>query len=478
MPSSTLHQNQFQTIEKRLSNRTVQGKEQIGSTLTHSGHAESKVSDIKRNGKLFKENSSMVSTSVSQSVEQNEISGTNGENSEIPIETGQTRVSVNSQLSRLAKEVWNKKAEKISKRKYNNFGLSQESKDIRRPAKELYMKNHVNGLSNIYKLNNVQSHLLKKPLSKTPTSLLDINYPRHQGSSENSQSIESRSMKKVKQNSASKLIKKSKCTYSNCDIQSNEIQSQVFDVAKSSSNLGGLSGNDAENDGFETANALTASSDRLSALAKETWKSTVVAKSVSHRHLKRWNKSKQRTAGSLGHNEIHKKFTHRSGRNLFLKELSGIRPSDKKISTDDHLSNLAKNIWQKQMILLPYGNRNPSSRSRPLKYQMKLSKSPEIFPASKFNWISKEKNATSFLYRRKRAILKKSRFKIVRGNSAVVSFNATLTNSMFLSIYIHRFPLSMWSVQLDACSPGLFLYSIYLHLPQFLGAWRIPLRGL
>ena len=445
LPSSTLHQNQPQAIEKRLTNRMVQGKEQIGPTFTIRGHTESKDGDIRHTCKSIKDNSTLVSTSVSQSVEQTEISGKNAQNSEVAIGAGQTRVGVNSRLSRLAKEVWNKRYEKINKKKYHNFSLSHESTESRRPAKELYMKNHVNDLSNVYKLNNVQTHILKKPLSKTATSLLDINYTRHQGSSESSQSIENRSMKKVKQNSASRLIKNSKNTSS--DVQGNEIQSKAFNVAK-----GGWSGNNVENDTFETANAFTASSDRLSALAKETWKSAVAAKPVNHRHLKRWNKSKQGTAGSLGHivhNDIHKSFTGKSGQNLFLNKLSGSNPSGNKMSTDDRLSNLAKNIWQKQRILLPYGNHNASSRSRSSKYQMKLSKSQKVFhPASKFNWISKEKRATSsFLYRRRRAVLKKSRFKIVRDNSAMVSFNAALTKSMLLSncICIHRYPLSMWS---------------------------------
>ena len=450
LPSSTLHQNQPQAIEKRLTNRMVQGKEQIGPTFTIRGHTESKDGDIRHTCKSIKDKSTLVSTSVSQSVEQNEISGKNAQNSEVAIGAGQTRVGVNSRLSRLAKEVWNKRYEKVNKKKYHNFSLSHENTESRRPAKELYVKNHVNGLSNVYRLNNLQTHslkkplqthVLKKPLSETATSLLDINYTRHQGSSESSQSIENR------------LIKNSKSTYS--DIQGNEIQSKALNVAKE-----GWSGDDVENGAFETANALTASSDRLSALAKETWKSAVVAKSVNHRHLKRWNKLKQGTAGSLGHtvhNDIHKRFTGKSEQNLFLKKLSASNPSGNKMSTDDRLSNLAKNIWQKQRILLPYGNHNASSRSRSSKYQMKLSKSQKVFhPASKFNWISKEKRATSFLYRRRRAVLKKSRFKIVRDNSAMVSFNAALTKSMLLSncICIHRYPLSMWSVPLDASSPG------------------------
>ena len=327
-----------------------------------------------------------------------------------------------TRLSRLAKEVWNRKTEKLLKVRCPVFRPSYRSQRYTRAIghssqMELLEKDPTDLGQSIYKVDNVKSRLLIKSLPDYSNSPFSFVYPYNHKSLKNLQGTKNKYIKDMHWSSGSMSRENDKRS------SASGIQNNVKSPTGSSlSSFGG--GVASENGALDTPNSLKTSSDRLSSLARETWKKSIFGRSSSRRRLNKFFTAKgQRPTRNTTKFDSHGDIFSKS--NVVMEKNSNDNLSYADLSTNDRLSDLAKKIWQNRAI-----SKSPSKhfthrslkRRRSMSYPLNVSKPQNRFigPASKFIWRSNEERVNSFLNRRRRAVLKQSRFKLVRENGVKV----------------------------------------------------------
>lgn len=165
---------------------------------------------------------------------------------------------------------------------------------------------------------------------------------------------------------------------------------------------------------------LKDTSDRLSVLARETWNKSVLSKTSKLNHNRKMFKVTRRSPiTSDYHQKRHVGFSVEGSAKKWKQPNSTV-------STNDRLSELAKQVWQKQIQ-----QRGPNAMnghrfrySHQSRYQFKSSwNNPRLKRAlATSTWRPTRTHVSSFFSRRKRVVLKTSRFKVVRRDSALVGF--------------------------------------------------------
>ena len=317
-----------------------------------------------------------------------------------------------NRLSRLAKEIWSKQNEKLRRGRYPLLNQRRRNQRYLGVEKQLLENNDASLRKSTYKVDNLKNHFVKRSLPAGQNSLLENDFANSQIDSDRSNDVNLHDMRQERRGKSS--------IYSRASIQNSEKQPEelaiVEDISESATGIGNNS------DDFEVSSSLATSSHRLSSLAKETWKKSVLSRSSNVGYMKKWMKSDQVPSWNPALDEKHIAVGNKIVRGFVAKEHSKIDSPSGGISSDDRLSKLAKRIWQNRAKFRPIMSNislTSSNRKRSLGYTLKSSRTQKIFhqPPSKFTWISNEKRVNSFLNRRRRAVLKQSRFKIVKGNA-------------------------------------------------------------
>ena len=159
---------------------------------------------------------------------------------------------------------------------------------------------------------------------------------------------------------------------------------------------------------------LKTSSERLS-----SWKKSILAR----KSFQRYSKGTIRYAAGYAKPETRKCLVENSSRqvNNAMQNLSQPDPTKAVVSTNERLSTLAKLIWEKRKERRPYRTIMNKEIERGSQFNLLHKHARICQPSTDFKWISHKQNAKSFLNRRKRVVLKNSRFKIVKESAGSVS---------------------------------------------------------
>lgn len=192
---------------------------------------------------------------------------------------------------------------------------------------------------------------------------------------------------------------------------------QCFVGMGNASSTAGLNEEDKTCGACDAATILRTSSERLSSLAREAWKGSSYSKICGKRCYK--------GAYSLENND-NSVFVKAKGQDSRSKDTDSAVPSTS-FSTDDHLSQLAKEMWQRQnrrgnfVIAKGYslGAIRTGGKSQ---YRNSGKEGRCKQTTSVFKWFSHKDETSSFLSRRKRVIMNNSRYNIIGYNASLVGF--------------------------------------------------------